>query len=60
MSQNTFAALGVSALLVGTVYGMNFDHMPERHWVDGYPLALVLMVLGSIVLYYLFKRRGWL
>jgi magnesium transporter len=45
---------------VGTVYGMNFEHMPELHWLLGYPLALLLMVMSSVVLYVLFKRRNWL
>ena len=57
---SAWAAIFFAPTLVGTVYGMNFDHMPERHWVGGYPFALVLMVLGSIVLYAMFKRRGWL
>jgi magnesium transporter len=39
---------------------MNFEHMPELGWVLGYPAALVLMALTSIVLYTAFKRRGWL
>ena len=39
---------------------MNFDDMPELHWTLGYPLALGLMVLASLILYMLFKRRGWL
>jgi magnesium transporter len=46
--------------LVGTIYGMNFDHMPELHWQLGYPLALLLMVVTSTALYMVFKRRGWL
>ena len=40
--------------------GMNFDHMPELHWVIGYPFALLAMVLLSVGLYLLFKRRKWL
>lgn len=45
--------------LVGSIYGMNFKHMPElaQHW--GYPLALFLMVvLGAAPLVW-FKRKGW-
>jgi magnesium transporter len=45
---------------VGTIYGMNFEHMPELHWALGYPFALLLMLLVSLSLYVVFKRRGWL
>jgi magnesium transporter len=34
--------------------------MPELHWVIGYPLALIAMVLLSVGLYLMFKRRKWL
>ena len=46
--------------LVGAIYGMNFEVMPELHWTLGYPLALVLMALSAILPYWFFKRRGWL
>ncbi len=39
---------------------MNFDHMPELHWVIGYPLAVIAMGLLSLGLYMTFKRRKWL
>jgi Mg2+ and Co2+ transporter CorA len=57
---SAWAAILFAPTLVGTVYGMNFEHMPELSWVLGYPAALVLMVLTSVVLYTAFKRRGWL
>jgi magnesium transporter len=57
---SAWAAILFAPTLVGTVYGMNFDYMPELHWVFGYPFALVLMVMVSVTLYLLFKRRGWL
>ncbi len=46
--------------LVGTIYGMNFDHMPELHWAIGYPLALGAMVVSGLLPYLYFKKRGWL
>jgi magnesium/cobalt transport protein CorA len=55
---SAWAAIFFAPTLVGTVYGMNFAHMPELHWIFGYPLALTLMVLGSAALYVMFKRRG--
>jgi magnesium transporter len=57
---SAWAAILFAPTLVGTVYGMNFTHMPELHWVVGYPLALTLMLVTSLVLYLIFKRRGWL
>lgn len=46
--------------LIASIYGMNFDFMPELKWPLGYPLALGLMVLSAILPYLFFKRRGWL
>jgi magnesium transporter len=45
---------------VGTIYGMNFDHMPELSWQFGYPLALLAMFGTGLILYLVFKRRHWL
>jgi magnesium transporter len=55
-----WAAILFAPTLVGTIYGMNFDYMPELHWVFGYPMALGLMLATSLTLYIVFKRRGWL
>jgi len=46
--------------LVGTIYGMNFAHMPELEWAIGYPVALVLMVLSGVLPLVYFRWRGWL
>lgn len=46
--------------LVASVYGMNFDFMPELGWQIGYPMALCLMVASAILPYLFFKRKGWL
>jgi magnesium transporter len=54
------AVLFLPPTLVGTLYGMNFDHMPELHWAFGYPFALALMVASAVAPYYWFKHRGWL
>ncbi|WP_334150833.1 magnesium/cobalt transporter CorA [Microbacterium sp.] len=55
-----WAAILFAPTLVGTIYGMNFDHMPELHWVLGYPMAVGLMVAMGFGLYWIFKRKGWL
>jgi magnesium transporter len=57
---SAWAAILFAPTLVGTVYGMNFDSMPELHWKLGYPLALLLMIGVSAVLYLVFKRRNWI
>ena len=57
---SSWAAILFAPTLVGTVYGMNFEHMPELDWQYGYPMALGLMVLMGIGLYVVFKWRGWL
>ena len=46
--------------LVASIYGMNFEHMPELKWLEGYPFAIGLMILSAILPYWYFKRRGWL
>ncbi len=57
---SAWAAILFAPSAVGTVYGMNFDHMPELRWELGYPFALALMAAISAALYLLFKRAGWL
>jgi magnesium transporter len=46
--------------LVASIYGMNFEVMPELRWLLGYPWALGLMVLAGLAPYWYFKRKGWL
>jgi magnesium transporter len=57
---SAWAAILFAPTLVGTVYGMNFHDMPELGWRLGYPFALVLMLLVSVALYGVFKRRDWI
>lgn len=46
--------------LVASIYGMNFDIMPELKWHFGYPMAIIMMVLSAYLPYKLFCRKGWL
>jgi magnesium transporter len=55
-----WAAILFAPTLVGTVYGMNFDAMPELHWSFGYPFALVLMGAVSLGLYVVFRAKRWI
>jgi magnesium transporter len=57
---SAWAAILFAPTLVGTVYGMNFEDMPELDWHLGYPLALLLMAGVSLTLYLVFKRRDWI
>ena len=57
---SAWAAILFAPTLVGTVYGMNFENVPELTWALGYPLALALMVLLGLALYVSFKRRNWI
>jgi magnesium transporter len=57
---SAWAAILFAPTLVGTIYGMNFKHMPELQWTFGYPFAVFLMAMVSVVLYLVFKRRGWI
>jgi magnesium transporter len=54
------AVIFLPPTLVGTVYGMNFEHMPELGWRMGYPFALALMIVSAVLPYWFFRRRGWL
>ena len=57
---SSWAAILFAPTLVGAIYGMNFDVMPELHWAFGYPMALGLMGAMALVLYLVFKRNKWL
>ena len=57
---SAWAAILFAPTLIGTNYGMNFEHMPELGWTLGYPFALSLMVLVPVTLYVIFKRRQWI
>jgi magnesium transporter len=54
------AVIFLPPTLIASIYGMNFDVMPELHWLVGYPFALLLMVLSAGVAIWYFKRKGWL
>jgi len=57
---SAWAAILFAPTLIGTVYGMNFDSIPELHWEFGYPFAIALMLLTSLTLWVVFRARGWL
>ena len=54
------AVVFLTPTLVASLYGMNFQHMPELEWEYGYPMAICLMILAGVAPYWFFKRKGWL
>jgi magnesium transporter len=56
------AIAGIVAVptFIASVYGMNFDNMPELHWHYGYALALALMAICAVVLVTFFRRIDWI
>lgn len=46
--------------LVASIYGMNFETMPELSWQIGYPMALAIMLLSALLPFLVFKCKGWL
>ena len=54
------ATIFLPATLVASIYGMNFDFMPELHWRYGYVYSLGIMIAITLALLYWVKRKGWL
>ncbi len=54
------AVIFLPPTLIASIYGMNFDIMPELHTDWGYPLALILMLISAVGTFLFFKRKGWL
>ncbi len=46
--------------LIASIYGMNFEFMPELKWTMGYPIAITLMIISSLLFLWFFKRKKWL
>ncbi len=46
--------------LIGTIYGMNFEIMPELNWEYGYPAVIIVMIISIILPMVFFKKKGWL
>jgi magnesium transporter len=59
----TFTVASVALMpptLIASIYGMNFELMPELKWQYGYPLAIGLMIVSAVLPIFYFKRKGWL
>ncbi len=58
-----FSVVSVGLLpptLIASIYGMNFEFMPELKWEFGYPFSLALMVTTVVAPFWFFRKKGWL
>jgi len=46
--------------LIASIYGMNYEHMPELKWEYGYPFSLALMIASVALPFWVFRKKGWL
>src|SRR5690606_9697572 len=51
------ASIFIPLTFIASIYGMNFEYMPETEWEWGYPLVVVVMVAVAVGLFWMFKRR---
>ncbi len=54
------ATIFLPATLIASIFGMNFEYMPELSWKFGYPYSLFLMVFVTLALLLWVRRKGWL
>jgi magnesium transporter len=57
---SAWVAIAAVPTLVGGIYGMNFENIPELSWTYGYPIVLGLIAAACLTLYIFFRRSGWL
>jgi magnesium transporter len=57
---SAWVAIAAVPTVVGGIYGMNFEHMPELGWTFGYPLALAVIAAVCVLLWWRFKEADWL
>jgi magnesium transporter len=57
---SAWVAIAAVPTMVAGIYGMNFDNMPELHWRYGYPMVVAAVLVVCSLLYWRFKRAGWL
>jgi len=61
-SMRVFSVIAVVFLpptLIGSLYGMNFAHMPELSWPWGYPMAVLAMIVSAVLPITYFRMKGW-
>lgn len=60
MFLTVIATIFIPLTFLSSIWGMNFDHMPEIHWRYGYALAIAAMLAVALGLLAFFRRRGWI
>jgi magnesium transporter len=55
-----YASLVAVPTMIAGIYGMNFKHMPELSWEFGYPLAIGIMVVLDVFVFFRFRKAGWI
>lgn len=54
------AVIFLPPTLVASIYGMNFEQMPELQWKLGYPYSIGLMLISVLLPWFFCRRKGWL
>lgn len=54
------SSIFIPLTFVAGIYGMNFEYMPELHWVWGYPAVLAVMLIAAVFLMIFFRRKHWI
>jgi magnesium transporter len=54
------ASIFIPLTFIAGIYGMNFDHMPELHWENGYYMVWGIMIVLFIGMLVYFKKKHWL
>ena len=57
---SVMAVIFLPPTLVASIYGMNFEIMPELRWALGYPFAIAMMILAAVLPYLFFRWKRWL
>jgi magnesium transporter len=59
MTLTVITTIFMPLTFIAGIYGMNFEHMPELHWKYGYFIILGFMGTVAILMFYLFRAKGW-
>jgi len=54
------ATIFIPLTFIASIYGMNFQYMPELKWVWSYPVVLLGMLIIGIIMVFYFRRKKWM